>query len=71
MAPCDIPDEEEEEEKEVVQECELEKSWLYSFGMRKVFLWTLSLGEQQVTVLKHEVVWMLVFVVPQKKMSEL
>jgi hypothetical protein len=35
MAPCDIP---EEKEKEVVQECQLEKSWLYSFGMRKVFL---------------------------------
>jgi len=40
--------------------------------MRKVFLWTLSLGEQQgtpTTVLKHEVVWMLVFVVPQEKWS--
>jgi len=66
MAPCDIPDEEGEE----VQVSQLEKSWLYSFGTRKVLLWTLSLGEQQgtpTTVLKHEVVWMLVFVIPQEK----
>jgi hypothetical protein len=65
MAPFDIPEEEEE-----VQECQLEKSWLYSFGMRYVLLWTLSLMEQQgtpTTILKHEVVWMLVFVFPQEK----
>ena len=68
MAHYNIP--EEEEEKEVVQVCQLEKSWSCSVGMRKVLLWTLSVGEQQGTptaVLKHEVVWMLVFVVPHEK----
>ena len=44
MAPCDILEEEEEEEEEekgedvVVQECQLEKSGLYCFWMRKVLL---------------------------------
>ena len=53
--------------------CQLEKSWLRTFSMKKLlFLWTSWLGEQQwtpTTMLKHKEVWMLAFIksVPQEK----